>query len=43
MMVIVLSAPPRICTGSMFKPFLANSPVSLPTHTGKWEIEVETP
>ena len=43
MIAIVLTAPPRICTGSMFKPFLAKRPASLPTQTGRCEMEVETP
>ncbi len=43
MIAMVLTAPPRICTGSTFKPFLAKRPASLATQTGRCEMEVEVP
>ena len=43
MMPMVISAPPRICTGSMFKPFLANRPASFATQMGKCAVEVVVP
>jgi hypothetical protein len=43
MIPIVIKAPPRICTGSTFKPFLAKNPASFATHTGRWEMETEVP
>ena len=43
MIARVISEPPRICTGSTFKPAFSNRPASLATHIGMCDGDAVVP